>query len=139
MTAKRSSQANLEVLAYDHVGIRVRDRARSVEFYGRLGFEVVYEDDHEPVVILRSRHGVEINLVVNANAGHGTNVLMDVDEKHAGHTHIALLVGPMTEVVGELDRLGIPLSGGPVWLGGAESCFIRDPDRNVIELRSNHH
>ena len=131
--------ARLEVLAYDHVGIRVADRARSIAFYGKLGFAVTYEDEDEPVVILRNRHGVEINLIINANAGKGTNVLMDQAEKLPGHTHIALLVGPMTDVVRELETLDIPLSGGPVWLGGAESCFVRDPDRNVIELRSNGH
>ena len=129
----------LEVLAYDHVGIRVRDRDRSVAFYALLGFEVTLEDEDAAVVILRNERGVEINLIVNATAGAGVNVLMDADEKLPGHTHIALAVGPMASVVERLDALGITLSGGPLWLGGAESCFIRDPDRNVIELRAAAH
>ncbi len=35
----------------------------------------------------------------------------------------------------QLGELGIPLSGGPMKLGGGMSLFIRDPDRNVVELR----
>jgi catechol 2,3-dioxygenase-like lactoylglutathione lyase family enzyme len=34
-----------------------------------------------------------------------------------------------------LEAAGIALSGGPVRFGpGAQGLFVRDPDRNVIEL-----
>jgi catechol 2,3-dioxygenase-like lactoylglutathione lyase family enzyme len=34
-----------------------------------------------------------------------------------------------------LEAAGIPLSDGPIRLGpGAHGIFVRDPDRNVIEL-----
>ena len=34
-----------------------------------------------------------------------------------------------------LNAAGIPLSGGPVRFGpNAQAIFVRDPDRNVIEL-----
>jgi hypothetical protein len=45
--------------------------------------------------------------------------------------------GPRRYGVGpeRLAAAGIPLSGGPVRFGpGAEAIFVRDPDRNVIEL-----
>jgi hypothetical protein len=35
-----------------------------------------------------------------------------------------------------LEAEGIALSGGPEKLGPAWAVFVRDPDRNVIELRA---
>src|SRR3712207_4755184 len=74
---QRGSMAPV-ITAVDHIGVRVRDRARSRAFYGSLGFGVVYEDADSPVIILRNAAGVEINLVVNAASGADVNVLMDV-------------------------------------------------------------
>jgi lactoylglutathione lyase len=40
-----------------------------------------------------NEHGVELNLIFNANAGDpATNILMDVPDKYPGYTHIALRV-----------------------------------------------
>jgi hypothetical protein len=41
------------------------------------------------------------------------------------------------EAVAALNENGIPISQGPVSFGesGQISVFVRDPDRNVIELR----
>lgn len=120
-----------------HIGIRVVDAARSEAFYALLGFEVVWRGGPpDNVVILKNAHGVEINLIVNGAAtADGKNVLMDVPEKHPGYTHVALRVRSIEETVAELARMGIPLSGGPQRLGPGISLFIRDPDRNVVELR----
>jgi lactoylglutathione lyase len=123
------------ITAVDHVGVRVRDGARAREFYGTLGFAVVYEDAGSPVVILRNPAGVEINLVVNAGSGEGVNVLMDVPEKHPGFTHVALRVGSIEQTVAALQALGIVITEGPVALGPWNtSVFVRDPDGNVLEL-----
>lgn len=126
--------ADMEITGVNHIGIRVADSARSEAFYAKLGFSVTMR--HNEVVILSNRHGVEINLIVNADPAHdGTNVLMDSPPKLAGYTHVALSVGPMEDTVKALGELGIAISDGPVRLGGALSLFVRDPDRNVIELR----
>lgn len=123
------------ITAVDHIGVRVHDGARAREFYGKLGFAVVYEDARSPVVILRNPAGVEINLVVNAGPGEGVNVLMDVPEKHPGFTHVALRVGSIAETVAALHALGIAITEGPVALGPWNtSVFVRDPDGNVLEL-----
>ena len=61
---------------------------------------------------------------------------MDVPQKHTGITHIALQVSSIIDTMKQLDTDNIPLSGGPAKMGeGSISIFIRDPDRNVIELR----
>jgi len=119
-----------------HIGIRVVDAARSEAFYGLLGFKALWRGGPDNVVILKNANDVEINLIVNAVAPPGgNNVLMDIPDKHPGYTHVALRVRSIEETVANLERAGIVISGAPVQLGAGTSLFIRDPDRNVIELR----
>jgi len=119
-----------------HIGIRVHDLARSVRFYELLGFtKTVGPVGPEPVAILDHPSGVEINLILNARSESEPNVLMDVPEKHPGITHIALLCPDILAAKARLEAAGFPLSGGPVrFTPTAQGIFVRDPDRNVIEL-----
>lgn len=128
---------SIPIEAVDHVGFRVADAERSVAFYGKLGFSVTFRSTAAPVLVLRNAAGVEINLIVNANAPPGSpNVLMDIPEKHAGITHVALRVASIEDTQRELGALGIAITEGPVRLGGGLSLFVRDPDGAVIELRA---
>ena len=126
---------NIEFI--DHVGIRVHDEQRSLSFYQKLGFFEHERAHNDPVVIIKNPQGVEINLIVNGKKQHPpSNILMDVPEKHSGITHIALQVPNIIDAMNTLESYQIPLSGGPAKMGeGSISIFIRDPDRNVIELR----
>jgi lactoylglutathione lyase len=119
-----------------HIGIRVHDLERSLRFYALLGFtKTAGPVGDEPVAILHNEAGVEINLILNAPSPGEPNVLMDVPEKHPGITHVALLCPDIMAAKVRLEAEGIPLSGGPVQLGPrARAIFVRDPDRNVIEL-----
>ena len=122
----------------DHVGIRVRDRDRAIDFYKLLGFDVAHTVTFDEVVIIRNSAGVEINLIINANSPEGDhNILMDIETKYPGHTHIALRVSSIMETIEDLKAANIQITQGPVMFGqdGHVSVFVRDPDRNTLELR----
>jgi lactoylglutathione lyase len=129
---------NLESLVEGlaHVGIRVHDLKRARKFYELLGFQFVAGPiGPEPVAILSHPSGLEINLILNAGQATAPNILMDVPEKHAGYTHIALIVSDIQAARAALAAAGLPLSGhrGPSE-DHAVALFLRDPDRNVVEL-----
>jgi lactoylglutathione lyase len=119
-----------------HIGIRVHDLERSLRFYALLGFtKTAGPIGREPVAILDHPSGVELNLILNAQTADEPNVLMDVPDKHAGITHVALLVPDLDAARRELEAAGVALSGGPIQFGPkARGFFVRDPDRNVIEI-----
>ena len=122
----------------DHIGIRVRDLDRALAFYRVLGFTLARRAQGDDVAIVRNEHGVELNLIFNANAGDlDNNILMDVPDKFTGYTHMALRVASITAAIAALRANDIAISQGPVSFGrnGHISVFVRDPDRNVIELR----
>ena len=128
--------AEVPIIGLAHYGLRVAELARSRSFYESLGFVfVVGPIGPEPVAILRHPQGIELNLILNAEpASHG-NVLMDGSTKPAGYTHVALAVSDIEEAQRALEEAKIALSGGPlVYPHGAKGVFVRDPDRNVVEL-----
>jgi lactoylglutathione lyase len=125
----------LEIEAVNHVGIRVREKSRSMAFYESLGFALVadagFEEGHP--VIMRHPSGVVVNLLGPSTSSEDANVLMDVVEKHPGYTHIALTVSSIAGAKRFLADQGIEITGS-FSFGEMSAIFIRDPDRNVIEL-----
>ncbi len=81
--------------------------------------------------------GLVLNLILNGVANSGNNVLMDAEEKHAGYTHMSMAVTNLDPVLAELERLGIPITEGPIEYSGTRMIFIRDPDESVVELNQS--
>ena len=122
----------------DHIGIRVADLDRAMTFYRIFGFQEVGAADNDDVVVMKNGQDVEINIIFNANnANDNKNILMDVPDKYPGYTHVAFRVTSIADTVRSLNENGIEITQGPVAFGldGHVSVFLRDPDRNTIELR----
>ena len=88
----------------------------------------------EPVAILKHPSGTVINLILNAAKANSPNVLMDVVEKHAGYTHVALAITSVERMERGLREEGVTITEGPVKSPGGTSIFVRDPDGNVVEF-----
>ena len=128
----------IDIETVDHVGIRVADLDRALSFYGLFGFTAEHRAENDAVVVIKNPHRVEINLIYNANNDSGgKNILMDVPDKYPGYTHVAFRVGSIADTIEMLRENNIKITQGPVSFGrdGHVSVFVRDPDRNVIELR----
>jgi lactoylglutathione lyase len=125
----------LNIKSVNHVGIRIRNKSVSVPYYQLLGFELLqdagFEDGHP--IIMKHPSGVVINLLGPANVTDGKNILMDVEDKYPGITHVALTVGSLEAARSFMEEQDIPITGS-FSFKGMSAIFIRDPDRNVIEL-----
>jgi lactoylglutathione lyase len=128
----------INIARVDHIGIRVADLDRATAFYRIFGFEQLHAAENDAVVVMKNDQDVEINIIYNANnANDDKNILMDVPEKYPGYTHVAFRVESIADTVAALRENGIEITQGPVSFGndGHVSVFLRDPDRNTIELR----
>ncbi len=125
----------LDIKEINHVGIRIGDKDRSTAFYSGLGFKLVtdagFADGHP--IIMKHSSGVVLNLLGPATTSDASNILMDVDEKYPGYTHIALTVKSLDVAKVFMQQHDIKITGS-FSFGNMSAIFIRDPDRNVIEL-----
>lgn len=123
----------LAIEKIDHIGIRICERKRSVAFYEGLGFKLISDTGFgsgKPI-ILRHSSGATINLL--GPAVKNGNVLMDIEKKHSGFTHIALKVGSILDSEKYFSQEAIQITGRFTF-EGMKAIFIRDPDGNVIEF-----
>ena len=125
----------LDIESVNHIGIRISDKATSIGFYETLGFELLADagfDDGHPV-IMKHPSGVVVNLLGPATVADQSNILMDVDDKYTGITHFALTVSSIDHARSFMSDNGIEITGS-FSFGRMSAIFVRDPDRNVIEL-----
>jgi lactoylglutathione lyase len=125
----------LDIANFDHIGIRISDRETSVIFYEMLGFELIADggfDNGHPLVMLHPS-GININLLGPATVNQGRNVLMDEPDKSPGITHLALKVKDADAAEVFVRERAMAITGRREFRG-TKTIFIRDPDRNVLEL-----
>lgn len=134
MTATRREQC-LKIIAYDHVGLRVTERTRSLAFYETLGFRLDEKHSTQRALEIVNESGVRLALILNGQpTPQGDNILMDRPEKWPGYTHAAFIVDSISEILRWARMADIPITEGPVDWGRRITCFLRDPDSNVLEF-----
>ena len=125
----------IEISNFDHIGIRISDRDKTVAFYELLGFELIADggfDNGHPLVMLHPS-GININLLGPSTARPGENILMDEKPKYPGITHLAVKVKDAEATEAFMTANDIAITGRREFRG-TKTIFIRDPDRNVLEL-----
>ena len=118
----------------DHVVLRCRDQARSLEFYLRcLG--LTEERRLEAIGLIQLRAGRSLVDLVPRPA--------DERDGPANVEHFCLAIGrvDMDAVVAFLHVAGVEMLGDPFPRYGARgtglSVYVRDPDGNVVELKAD--
>lgn len=132
----QSALSGNTLLAFDHVGIRVTNKALAIAFYERLGFrQTGYFPTHEANEMTND-HGLRINLIFNASArARNNNVLLDQAIKWPGFTHPAFVVDDLYALRDWFIEEGIAITEDIHPLGPRRiTLFIRDPDGNVLEF-----
>lgn len=125
----------MQLRGYDHVGIRVSDAARALAFYAKLGFRPDPEFSDDQVAEIVAGDGTRINLIFNGVAREAAhNILLDEPVKWPGYTHAAFIVDSLQQLLDWAASEGITITEGPVDWGRRLTCFLRDPDGNVLEF-----
>lgn len=124
------------ILSYDHIGIRVSDKNRSMAFYQALGFVETASFPQFEANEMLSPDGVRINLIFNGtHVPQAHNVLLDAPVKLPGVTHPAFIVDDLKALESWLGLQGIVVTEGPHHIGPRRiALFIRDPDGTVLEF-----
>ena len=126
----------LTIQKIDHIGIRVRNKKRSIQFYESLGFMLItdigFENGHP--VMMQNDAGIVLNILGPSSESNDENILMDIkDKQYAGYTHIALKVSSIIGAENYFYEKGYEITER-FNFKGMSAIFIRDPDRNVIEF-----
>lgn len=128
-TSKPKPQSNT-VVGLDHVVLRVRDLAASVDFYKRvLGARV--ERQLQKPRIVQLRIGDSLLDLVPGRTGRGAGANLD-------HFAVRVLRFDPADLALKLARFGIapgPVSERYGAEGYGPSAYFNDPDGNMVELK----
>ena len=120
-----------------HTCYRIFEIERSVEFYSKLGFEVLKRmpigDEAINVFMGLPNDGARLELTYNIDQH-------EPYEIGSGYGHIAVTVDDMDSTLTNLASSGINPEKPPyrIRAGGSFLCFVRDPDGYRIELIERH-
>ena len=109
------------VLGIDHIELIVRDVDEFVEFYEKLGFEVLLRTAH---------HGGSAELKLHGENQPVLEIPSATGEESIGINHIAFKVANAQEAYDDVVSKGIKLDRGPhlVEVTGRTNVKMRDPD-----------
>jgi catechol 2,3-dioxygenase-like lactoylglutathione lyase family enzyme len=117
----------------DNIGVCVTDVARAVQFYQRLGFQVVFESARGATVAL----GTAKLFLFPAQSGGAVHRDLGIEGKPAGIDHISFLVDDVDALHASFTASGIDAGPAPTdqdW--GARAFGLTDPDgTNLFFLR----
>jgi lactoylglutathione lyase len=129
----RGDAAMLTVSSIAHVAIRVKDAARTLDFYtNKLGFSEMMRLDRDGrlwLVYLRITDDQFLEVFPDGEGGRAA------EREAVGYNHMCLSVPDIDQTLRELEASGVPLIR-PKTLGadGNWQAWIEDPDGHRIEL-----
>jgi glyoxylase I family protein len=122
----------LRVAELDHVVVRCRDQAQSLDFYTRI-LGVVEERRFDPIGLIQLRAGASMIDLVPADpppTQEGRNV---------DHFCLGIEAADMEAVAAWLKTQRVEVLGEPTPRYGARgtglSIYVLDPDGNIVELK----
>ena len=122
----------MNIARLDHLVLTVADIERTCAFYVRvLGMEVVTFGEGRTAL----RFGQQ---KINLHAADAIPGLV-ADRPTPGSGDLCFITEvPLVEVVAHLENCGVPIVAGPGPRAGAigtiRSVYVRDPDRNLVEI-----
>ncbi|HEU0218454.1 MAG TPA: VOC family protein [Stellaceae bacterium] len=122
----------MQIARLDHLVLTVADIAKTCDFYTKvLGMEVARFGEGRTAL----RFGQQ---KINLHPADNIPGLV-ADKPTAGSGDLCFITEtPIAEVVAHLNKYGVPIITGPGPRAGAigtiTSVYIRDPDRNLVEI-----
>ncbi len=116
-----------------HAGVPVSDVRKSKSFYKMLGFEEIERPKIKGIPgAWYECNGTQVHLIGQRNEMAAKNL-------PGVGTHIALQVEDLEEAKKALKRRKIEFAEftPPVSMGGGPVLFLKDPDGNAVELRTD--
>ena len=116
-----------------HAGVPVSDVKKSKSFYKMLGFEEIERPKIKGIPgAWYECNGTQVHLIGQRNETAAKNL-------PGVGTHIALQVEDLEEAKKALKRRKIEFAEftPPASMGGAPVLFLKDPDGNAVELRTD--
>lgn len=124
-------QAPLKVAEIDHIVLRCRDQARTLDFYTRI-LGLREERRLERIGLIQLRAGASMLDLVPTAA-------RDEDGCNVDHFCLGIEAADMAETARYLRANGVAVQEEPQERYGARgfgiSIYVRDPEGNVIELK----
>jgi catechol 2,3-dioxygenase-like lactoylglutathione lyase family enzyme len=136
----------MPVTGWDHVSLPAGDPDALMDFYKRLGFETIHEEEFRagkhPIFAIAIGSSAKLNF-------HGPDFWQDPDFDGRGPTALpgcgdlaVVFDGTIEEAIALIENAGAKVAYGPIDQPGGDDCgrrmgtsvYTRDPDGNLLEF-----